>query len=75
MQQQIILVKDTKLIREGDNEKVFQFLEDPDMYSFKVQKKLSVPRGRPSLVTLRERRRHVQIEEEKEKRGVGYIST
>jgi len=73
MQHQVIVCKDPKLIREGDNEKQFHFLDDPGIYAFNVQKKLSVPKGRPSLVTLRERRRYAQIEEEKEKGVYQYM--
>jgi len=73
MQQHVIVCRDPKLIREGDNEKEFHFLDDPGMYAFKVQKKISVPKGRPSLVTLRERRHHAQIEEEKEKGVYQYM--
>jgi len=73
MQHQVIVCRDPKLVREGDNEKQFHFLDDPGICAFNVQKKLSVPKGRPSLVTLRERRCHVQIEEEKEKGVYQYM--
>jgi len=73
MQHQVIVCRDPKLVREEDNENPFHLLNDPGLHSFNVQKKLSVPKGRPSKVTLRERRRHVQIEEEKEKGVYQYM--